>query len=80
LLVFTNKKEYFLFNISQIVEVFAAGTAAVVIPVGEINYKGESYKFLPENESIGKYTQKVLTTLTDIQYGRVQHRFQRKIV
>lgn len=50
-----------------ITEVFGAGTAAVVSPVGEFHYKGKVYVI--NNNQTGPITQKVYNQLTTIQYG-----------
>lgn len=57
----------------RIVEVFGAGTAAVVTPVGELHYKGET--FIINNNLIGPITQKVYDELTAIQYGEKEDLF-----
>ena len=48
-------------------EAFGAGTAAVVSPVGELTYKGESVTI--NQGKIGALTQKLYDTLVGIQYG-----------
>lgn len=48
-------------------EVFASGTAAVVSPVGQINYKGRV--FMINNGAIGCLTQKLYNDILQIQYG-----------
>ena len=51
-------------------EVFGAGTAAVISPVGEIKY-GE--KIITINEGkVGPMANKFYSALTDIQYGRTE--------
>ena len=50
-------------------EVFGTGTAAVVSPVKELTWKGESV-FIGDGK-IGPLTQKLYDTLTDIQWGRI---------
>lgn len=51
-------------------EVFSAGTAAVITPVGEINYKGNQMIF--SNGKVGELSQKLYDTLTGIQTGVIQ--------
>lgn len=51
-------------------EVFGTGTAAVISPVGLLNYKGKDYTI--NNHSIGKYAQKFYDTLVGIQYGNIE--------
>lgn len=50
-------------------EVVGTGTAAVVSPVKELQYKGES--ILVGDGNIGALTQKLYDTLTGIQWGRI---------
>jgi branched-chain amino acid aminotransferase len=61
----------------RIIEVFGAGTAAVVSPVNKISYKGNDYiipldKANPDAE-IGLFTKKCYDSLMDIQYGKIEH-------
>lgn len=49
-------------------EMFGTGTAAVILPVGEICYKGE--RITINNQSIGSITQELYDELTGIQFGR----------
>jgi len=49
-------------------EVFATGTAAVISPVGELIYKGESIPVA--SGKTGELSQKLYDELTAIQYGR----------
>lgn len=51
-------------------EAFGAGTAAIVSPVKQFTYKGETFEVpIEEEKGAGKLTQKILNTLLDIQYG-----------
>jgi len=52
----------------QLSEVFGCGTAAVVSPVGQLTYKGETVTI--NGGRIGDVTMKLYQGLTDIQYGR----------
>lgn len=54
-------------------EAFGTGTAAVISPIGELNYKGEIVKV--NNEEIGNLTQKLYDYLTGIQTGKVEDPF-----
>jgi len=54
-------------------EAFGTGTAAVVSPVGLIQYKGENYKI--NNEKMGDITSFLYDTLTGIQTGEKQDDF-----
>ena len=60
-------------------EAWGCGTAAVVSPIGELFYKGESFKI--GGGKIGEVTQKLYDTLTAIQWGKVEdtHGWIRKI-
>ncbi|MFU0833223.1 MAG: Branched-chain-amino-acid aminotransferase [Oscillospiraceae bacterium] len=49
-------------------EVFATGTAAVISPVGLLDYRGD--KITINNKEIGPLTKKLYQTLTGIQWGR----------
>ena len=51
-------------------EVFATGTAAVVIPIKELNYEGVPYYV--GDQGIGPLTQKLYDTLTGIQWGKIE--------
>ena len=51
-------------------EVFGTGTAAVVSPVKELTWKGESVQI--SGGEIGELTQKLYDTLTGIQYGKIE--------
>ncbi|MBQ5841386.1 MAG: branched-chain amino acid aminotransferase [Clostridia bacterium] len=54
-------------------EAWGCGTAAVVSPIGELNYKGEKYTV--NNGEIGPVTQYLYDTLTGIQWGKVEDTF-----
>lgn len=51
----------------EVTEAFAAGTAAVVSPVGCVHYHGRDFQLPP---GTGPWTQKLFDELTGIQYGR----------
>lgn len=51
----------------KVEEIWGTGTAAVVSPVGEIAYKGQSY--IINDGKIGDLTQKLYDELTGIQWG-----------
>lgn len=57
----------------EITEVFGAGTAAVVSPVGQLRYRGVVHT-INDNQS-GPVASRLLKTLTDIQYGRADDPF-----
>ncbi|MBN1381904.1 MAG: branched-chain amino acid aminotransferase [Deltaproteobacteria bacterium] len=54
-------------------EVFASGTAAIVSPVGQINYKGQVYVI--NGGGIGSLTQKLYNEILQIQYGEKEDPF-----
>lgn len=54
-------------------EVFGTGTAAVVSPVGEISYKGQSY--LVQGGGVGEWSQRFYDEIVGIQYGEREDRF-----
>lgn len=54
-------------------EVFGTGTAAVISPVGELNYKGDIVTI--NDFKTGPLTQKLYDTLTSIQWGKLEDKF-----
>lgn len=56
----------------QLLELFGAGTACVVCPVSSILYQGQTLQ-IPTMEHEEPVHQRILKTLTDIQYGRTDH-------
>jgi branched-chain amino acid aminotransferase len=54
----------------QVSEVFGAGTAAVISPVGKIGYRGKDH-VINDNKT-GPWAQKLFDTLTGIQYGKLE--------
>ena len=54
----------------KITECFGCGTACVISPVGELNYKGEAY--VVNNSKIGEVTKTIYDEITGLQYGRVK--------
>jgi branched-chain amino acid aminotransferase len=54
-------------------EVFASGTAAIVSPVGQINYRGDVYVISGGN--IGSMTRRLYNDILQIQYGRKEDPF-----
>jgi branched-chain amino acid aminotransferase len=51
-------------------EVFGAGTAAVISPVGKIKYGDQEITI--NNNQTGPFAQKYYTAITDIQYGKAE--------
>ncbi len=56
-------------NTGTLQEAFGTGTAAVISPVGELVYKGTSYRI--NDSKIGPVAQKFYDTITGIQYGEI---------
>ena len=54
-------------------EAWGCGTAAVVSPIGELNYKGE--KFIINDGKIGEVTQRLYDTLTGLHWGKIEDQF-----
>lgn len=55
-------------------EVFGAGTAAVISPVGLIHHKGDTITL--DREKIGPFAKKMFDTITGIQYGKTKDVYQ----
>lgn len=56
-----------------LVEAFGTGTAAVISPIGELNWKDE--KFVINNAETGELSKKIYDTLTGIQTGKIDDPF-----
>ncbi len=54
-------------------EAWGCGTAAVVSPIGELNYNGN--KFVVNEGKIGEVTQLLYDTLTGIQWGKIEDEY-----
>lgn len=57
----------------QFEEAFGTGTAAVISPVGELNWNDK--KITINNEKIGDLSQKLYDTITGIQSGRISDKY-----
>jgi branched-chain amino acid aminotransferase len=57
----------------SLTESFGSGTAAVISPVGSLNFKGRDY--LVNQNQVGSVTQELYTKLVDIQYGNAPDPF-----
>ncbi len=57
---------------NRLLEIFGAGTACVVCPVGKINYLNEDL-IIPTMSHSEPLTMRLYKALTDIQYGKVKH-------
>ena len=54
-------------------EAFGTGTAAVISPIGELNWNGN--KIIVNNGKIGEVSQKLYDTITGIQYGVLEDKY-----
>ncbi len=54
-------------------EAFGAGTAAVISPIGELNCHGQP--LIINNQETGKIAKKLYDTITGIQYGELEDKF-----
>jgi branched-chain amino acid aminotransferase len=54
-------------------EIFGAGTAAVIAPVGHISHNGESINL--DREKIGPFAERMFTSITAIQYGKIDETY-----
>jgi branched-chain amino acid aminotransferase len=67
----------------DLLEVFGAGTAAVISPVNLIKYAREDGSVgevrVPTGDGVGAVAQQLWTAITDIQYGRTPHAWSVKL-
>ncbi|WP_294350810.1 branched-chain amino acid aminotransferase [uncultured Clostridium sp.] len=63
--------DVYIDDLDRFKEVGACGTAAVISPVGGIEYKGKFHVFYSETE-VGPITKKLYETLVGIQFGDVE--------
>lgn len=61
------------YKTGKLKEAFGTGTAAVISPVGLMNYNGED--MLINNMEIGPLAQKLYDTITGIQYGEIEDKY-----
>lgn len=54
-------------------EVFGTGTAAVISPVGQLTFQGKN--LVINDGKIGAFSQKMYDTITGIQYGEIEDKF-----
>ncbi|MDR1703032.1 MAG: branched-chain amino acid aminotransferase [Sporomusaceae bacterium] len=57
----------------QLKEVFGTGTAAIISPVGELNWQGKTITI--NNNQTGELAQKLFDTITGIQQGTIEDKF-----
>lgn len=65
------ERDVIIDNISEFKEAGACGTAAVISPIGGIEYKGELHVFYSETE-VGPVTKELYNTLCGIQLGDIE--------
>ena len=58
-------------GLDEFAEAGACGTAAVITPIGAIDYKGERHVFHSETE-VGPVTKKLYDTMVGIQYCDIE--------
>ncbi len=63
--------EVYIDKLDDFKEAGACGTAAVITPIGRIDYKGKSHVFHSETE-VGPVTKKLYETLMGIQFGDIE--------
>jgi branched-chain amino acid aminotransferase len=66
-------------NDGRVYEAFGAGTAAVVSPVKQINYKGQNYDIPVKLGKSGELAKRIWDAMENIQYGRVKNDWQHYI-
>ena len=54
-------------------EVFCAGTAAIISPIGSIKYQNKEYEF--SKSDVGKITRQLYDILTEIQFGETEDEY-----
>ncbi|XP_073830614.1 branched chain amino acid transaminase [Musca autumnalis] len=70
--VFTMPDITRLLNEGRLLELFGTGTACVVSPINRISYLGQDL-YIPTMEQEKPIHETIRETLTDIQYGKVEH-------
>lgn len=66
-----SEKDVYIDKLDELKEAGACGTAAVITPIGGIQYKGNLHVFHSETE-VGPITTKLYNTLRGIQFGDVE--------
>jgi len=56
-------------NEGRVIEMFGAGTAAIVSPINKLFYEGKEYIIPCKNNTAGDLANKIMETLLSIQYG-----------
>ena len=65
------EREVFIDNLDEFKEAGACGTAAVITPIGGIEYKDKLHVFHSETE-VGPVTKELYRTLCGIQFGDIE--------
>ncbi len=65
------ERDVFIDRLDELSEAGACGTAAVITPIGGIEYRGRLHVFYSETE-VGPVTRKLYDTLTGIQFGDIE--------
>lgn len=65
------ERDVYIDKLDEFKEAGACGTAAVITPIGGIEYNGDFHVFYSEEE-VGPVTRKLYDTLTGIQFGDVE--------
>ncbi|MGG1661936.1 branched-chain amino acid aminotransferase [Brevibacillus sp. NRS-1366] len=64
---------YTAYNNGELEEAFGTGTAAVISPIGDLNWNG--HQMIINGEKTGPLTMKLYETMTGIQYGEIEDKF-----
>ncbi|MGE5416898.1 MAG: branched-chain amino acid aminotransferase [Acidobacteriota bacterium] len=67
----TAERDVLINNLDEFAEAGACGTAAVITPIGGVDYMGKLHVFYSETE-VGPVTKKLYETLCGIQFGDVE--------
>ncbi|MDD6796376.1 MAG: branched chain amino acid aminotransferase, partial [Clostridiaceae bacterium] len=67
----TEEGDVYIDDLDRFAEAGACGTAAVISPIGGIEYKGKLHVFYSETE-VGPVTKKLYDLLTGIQFGDIE--------
>ena len=65
------ERDCYINNLDEFAEAGACGTAAVISPIGAIDYRDQHHVFFSETE-VGPITKKLYETMVGIQYGDVE--------
>lgn len=57
----------------RLVEIFGAGTAAIVSPVNRLGYEGKDINVPVGEDGLGAVAKAMLNTILGIQYGKIPH-------